>query len=916
MASKNHDFAINNQETAVPEDRTDTIPLLATKLYRPPVTPDLEKRTRLIDHLERNRQRPLTLISAPAGYGKTVLVSQWLESCNCPSAWLSVDESDNNLGVFVSYLLAAVSGTFPDLGSRTLNLLSTPNLPPVPMLAQTLTNDLDQINKPFILVMDDIHRVHLREIYDLFDFLLQHPPHNLHLVMIGRHDPPLRISSMRARGQVTEVRALDLCFSSDETSRLMRKMLDREVDPAIAADWTNATEGWVTALRLAVLSLRHRGRDDDLGLRVQGDSRYLREYLLSEVLAHLPNHYQDYLLKIAILERFCGSLCEAVCQMDPTSELNGPAGETFIDWLVCENLFLIALDNQHKWFRFHHLFQEMLVEMLHSYTSSGEIAELRMRASRWFAENGWVEEAIKHALAAGKTEYAVGLVVNHRQQLMNNENWIQLQQWLDLLTEEIIVNDPVLAITKSQVYSSYGRDREFRSQVARQLADMPVDSPFANEVRGELAAGFAIEGILTGQGAKAIAKSHEALAILPPQAHYHRNFAIGVQSIGYQMLGDLNQGTRILAETLSHPGLPLKSRSRLLIYQAWLYFMEGDLATALRFAGESIRFAVKNKLLNAIYEAQYISGIAYYLRNELALAEQRLWAIVEDPVFSDPVQLTMATCALARMYQAQHHPEKATELLQRIIAHLEKIDNTFSLEIIHAFQVELSLDQGDPALARSLSLSVNYDGYHPFWYHYMIQLTPIKLMLIEGNTSGLTHSLNTLVQIREELRSMNRKVLLIEVLALLALVHHAMGDVSATFENLTEALRLGEPGGFIRSFVDLGAPMANLLQRSQEQQAGGQHADYIAKILAAFPKTQPPQARAPLSQFGEALTGREFEVLTLLAQRLSNKEIVEQLSISLNTVKSHTSNIYSKFGVNNRKQAVKKAVELDLLSKD
>jgi len=591
-------------------------------------------------------------------------------------------------------------------------------------------------------------------------------------------------------------------------------------------------------------------------------------------------------------------------------------GETFIDWLECENLFLIPLDSQHQWFRFHHLFQEMLEEMLYSYCDPGVIVDLRMCASRWFADNGLIGEAIEQALAAGDTEYAAGLVANHRHQLMNQENWIQLQQWLDFFSDEIVVNDPILTITKSQVYSSYGRYHGLRSEVECQLVDMPADSPIAKEIRGELAAGYALEGVLTGQGAIAIAKSLEALALLPPQAQYHRNNAIGTQSIGYQMSGDFDQGIRNIEETLNDPGLPLKSRSKLFLYRAWLCFMEGDLAAALRAAEESLRFAVKNKFLNTICEAQYISGIACYLCNELALAEQRLCGIVKEPVFSDPAQLAMAACALARIYQAQHQPEKATELLQRMIAYLERIDNTFSLEILHAFQVELSLDQGDPALARRLSLNTDFDSFHPFWFHYMIQLTPIKLMLAEGNTPGLTRSLDSLVQISEALRFMNRKVLHIEVLAVLALVQHALGNVSAAFDNLTEALRLGEPGGFIRSFVDLGAPMANLLQRSQEQLAGGQHADYITQILAAFPKTQPPQVRTPQSQFDEALTDREFEVLTLLAQRLSNKEIAEKLSISLNTVKSHTSNIYSKLGVKNRKQAVEKAVEMDLLPKD
>ena len=326
MPSLRQDPKSDTQSDGISKGGIDTPPILTTKLYRPPASPDLEPRTRLLERLDRNRQRPLTLITAPAGYGKTVLVSQWVESGNVSSAWFSLDETDNDLGVFVSYLFAAVSHTFPDLALRSLNLLAAPNLPPVSVLAQTLINDLDQLEQPFILVLDDIHRIHHQEICELLDLLLQHPPYNLHLVMIGRHDPPLQISSLRAHGLMTEFRTLDLRFTSDETAQMMQKMLDREIDPAVAAEWTKATEGWVTGLRLAVLSLRHRGQNDDLSVRVRGDSRYLRDYLFAEVLAHLPDSYQNCLIKIAFLDRFCGPLCEAVCQTDGRPKSNSLEG--------------------------------------------------------------------------------------------------------------------------------------------------------------------------------------------------------------------------------------------------------------------------------------------------------------------------------------------------------------------------------------------------------------------------------------------------------------------------------------------------------------------------------------------------------------------------------------------------------------
>ncbi len=375
----------------------ESVPLLLTKLYRPPVTPDLEQRTRLVERLERNRHRPLTLISAPAGYGKTMLASMWLESCGCPSAWLSLDEADNDLHSFVSYLLAAVLSAFPTLELKTQSLLDAPTVASVPVLARYLLNDLAQIEERFILALDDVHLIQEQAIFELLGELLHHSPPSLHLVLIGRHDPDLPIPSLRARSQVTEIRAQDLRFTPEETAGLLRQMLHREVDDGVAAEWTRRTEGWVTALRLAALSLRHRDWSDDLAVNIEGDSRYLQEYLLAEVLSHLPVAKQAWLLKTSILDRFCAPLIEAVCltDSDESVSLANVTGEVFISRLKRENLFLVPLDDRGEWFRFHHLFQQHLLTMLQGQVGAAEIAALRLRASRWYAENGLIEEALR-----------------------------------------------------------------------------------------------------------------------------------------------------------------------------------------------------------------------------------------------------------------------------------------------------------------------------------------------------------------------------------------------------------------------------------------------------------------------------------------------------------------------------------------
>ncbi len=915
MAPRRQDSKLIDPDVVITEVHPGILPLLTTKLYRPPITPDLENRQSLIEHLERNRQRPLTLISAPPGYGKTMLACLWLATSGCPCAWVTLDEEDNDLGIFLSYLLAAISRTFPGLGLKTQSLFNSPYPLDAQVLARYLLNDLDQISEPFILALDDTHKITAQSVYVLLDELLQHPPHSLHLVLIGRYDPPLQLTLLRARSQVTEIRTHELRFTTQETASLLGHILNREIDTAIAAEWTRSTEGWVTALRLAALSLRYRGQEEDLSLRIRGDIHYLRDFLLTEVLAHLTKDYQDWLIKSAILERFCAPLCEAVCQTDQgQSSLSGGG---FIQWLEGENLFLIPLDDQYEWFRFHHLFQEMLLYLLSASSSSEEIADLRMRASQWFSENKLFDEALKYALAAGCLQDAIHLVEQNRYQLINAERWNQLSHWIGLFPDDVIDNDPILAITKAYLPSSYGQEEARMRSLAKQLvADLPSDSPVAREVKGEITYKDMLWSVLTGPSTLAIKQANDALALLPQRAEYFRVSAIGLKALGLQMSGNYKRGISLINETLNKSEWSAISRTKLFAVQSYIFLFEGDLITAQLWASESLKIASKIQLWHSISEAHYLSGIVHYLRNEIDIAEVHLSFLVDNRLFCDPIFVTQGACILTRIYHTQRQHEKASEVFSLALSQFEEIQNTYSLDILRAFQVELALDQDDLGLARRLYQAVNRSFEPPVWYYYIFQLTPVKLWLAEGSAKSLEKALATIERLNQQVLSLNRRPQYIEILALQSLVYQARGEQQKADESLNAALRLGEPGGFIRCFVDLGAPMANLLQRFSEQQAGDTHAGYIQQILAVFPNSQPSQAAATQVQLDEPLTQREMEVLSLLAQRLSNKEIAAKLVISPRTVKRHTLNIYHKLAVNRRQAAVEKASALGILIMD
>ena len=394
-------------------------PLIQTKLNQPPLPVDMVPRPRLTEWLEQRRGRPLTLVSAPAGIGKSTLLSCWLEAVDCPTAWVSLDENDNELGGFLSYFLTAIQTLFPNAVPETQALLMVTPLPTISAIANILINELDQIERPYILVLDDYPLIETQLIHDLLNELLLHPARNLHLVLGTRMDPLLPLVAMRANSQVTEIRVPDLRFNQEETLQLFQKMIEDPLDREDVIELDAQAEGWVTGLRLAALALRHRIGRDSLQGELSVHNRYVTEYLVTEILAKQAARLSDGMLKTSTLERFCADLCEAVCCQgaEPSDDGSTQAdfsGAQFLEWLGASNLFVIPLDDQHEWFRYHHVFRDFLRGELARRLGPDEIAKLHAAAGHWYAQNGWTEEALYHLLAAGDTAAAIEVVSQHR----------------------------------------------------------------------------------------------------------------------------------------------------------------------------------------------------------------------------------------------------------------------------------------------------------------------------------------------------------------------------------------------------------------------------------------------------------------------------------------------------------------------
>ncbi|MCP4691896.1 MAG: transcriptional regulator, partial [Desulfobacterales bacterium] len=432
-------------------DEKTIAPLLRTKLHRPRVARNHLHRRRLLDRLDQYLQRPLTLVSAPAGYGKSTLLACWLETSDIPGAWVSLDKNDNNPRLFLAYLLDAVQMLFPGAVQHTMALLNSTQFPPINVLAHSLINELDRIDNPFSLVLDDYHAINDKTVHGLIAELLQHPPAALRLTLSSRVDPPFALTRFRAKGQMGEIRVRDLRFSPEETGSFLEGLLGAPVDGVVAASLTEKTEGWVTGLRLASHFSGRRSDLDRIIANLPVENRYVTDYLLDEVLANQPEEIQEYLLATAIPDRFCASLCDAMCIPGVGSWECTMGGRRFLEWLEKSDLFVISMDEEGRWFRYHHLFQNLLLIRLKLRFDKDAIQTLYGRASGWFAENNLIDDALRYALAAGDVSSAARLVEKNRHAPLDEGKWHILERWLLQLPDDIVGRRPELLLAKAWV---------------------------------------------------------------------------------------------------------------------------------------------------------------------------------------------------------------------------------------------------------------------------------------------------------------------------------------------------------------------------------------------------------------------------------------------------------------------------------
>jgi LuxR family maltose regulon positive regulatory protein len=845
-------------------------PLILTKINIPRVRGDLINRSHLIKRLNDGLNRKLTLVCAPAGYGKTTILSQWLADSSHPVAWLSLDENDNNLFVFLSYFVATVQTIFPEAGRVTLSLLEAPQRPTLEHITGTLINELAEQGEAFSLVLDDYHTINAAEVHQFIDTLITYMPTKMHMVLASRKDIPLPLVRLRIGREMTEIRALELCFNYEEAKAYLELTTGMEVSDETVAILERRTEGWIAALRLAAIAMRGETDHERFVRSFKGSHRDLMNYLVNEVLSQQSENVQAFLLKTSILSRFCAPLCEAV-----TGNSTNQSRE-IIERLEQANLFMVPLDDEGGWYRYHHLFREMLNHRLQAQLSQEAITALHNSASVWLGQHGFIEEAILHALAAENVDGAIELIDQHRHDLLDQSNWRLLERWLNLLPDQVIGKEPTLLVLQGWLLLhtlKLGEMNLALGEAEKRLDDDEANFPKAKALalRGEIdtmrSYFWNVVGNDPQQGFECAQRALENL----PQTH---SFALGMaldfECFAHYFSGQKDRAIRLLSDAAYNPTHLGPSKLQTFIGLCHLHLISGNLPRLLQTADNFLQMAVEKKQTIGIAYAHYFIGFARYEWNELSMATHHLSQVAELSYGASSITLKNAMYLLALAYQNQGESGKVQETMEALQAYFREIKNTTFLSEMRSVQARLSLLRGDLAPAVRWVQTVNLDDLRDSPFVFEVQgITWSSVRIAEGTTTSLLEATQYLRKILATADESHNIRWMIRTLVHLALAYEAQGQKKEALDALERSVKLAQPGGLIRTFVDLGTEMEWMLRQLMNR---GVAIDYIKRILAAFPESD--SKKVPLKDdpahfvyessktiLMEPLTRRESEIL-------------------------------------------------------
>ena len=901
-------------------------PILTTKLYIPKPPSNLVPRISLIEKLSQNFEKKITLVSAPAGFGKTTLLSECAANCEYPTAWLSLDGGDNETARFLSYLITALQTIDRDIGESALNTLNSLQSGPMDIILTNLINDVAKTPDKFVLVLDDYHVIESSDIDQGIIYLLSNLPPQMHLVIASRTDPTFPLPRLRSLGQIMEIRADDLRFTPAEAAIFLKNRMGLNISNQDIVALEARIEGWIAGLQMVALSIQGLNKQSEISQFVSKFSsshRYIMDYLTDEVLQQRPTGTKEFLLHTSILDRLNEKLCNAVTGVENSQEI--------LEALEAANLFIVPLDNERVWYRYHHLFGELLRVRLERATPK-LMPELHRRASTWYANNDFLSEAITHSLTAEDFERAAKLTEQiFFDRMGHGEDFSIMMTRLIALPEDIIQASPFLGIMYAWMLSITLQ----LDQVEPHLVD--IETRFDGQLPAELQRQIASirSEVLRHQGKyqRSIESCLQILETLPeePKPADQQTYTGIVSDLawGYVMTGDMDMAHKWFTESLA-VGQHSITLTLLGLYGLALTLeLSGQLQQAIDtcLRGLHLIEETSQKIDNDVPAAIYIHMMLGNLlreRNQLEEAEKHLelglalgqkWNTVGDTMRDVYLHISKLKLARGDFPGAMDVLSQA----QKLVPHYQSVPGFGDTIAVHKalIGVAWALSSGNNghlgavslwARERNLSVGESVESINKE-FEYLVWA---RLLLAQKKFEKAIKVLEGLIDLAEE---KNRAGRVIEMCVLQSLAFHALGDTTKALDKLESALALAEHEGYVRLFVDEGSPMEEMLRQAATQNI---NTNYANKLLNAFNLQEagnqsPSPASAPQSVLVEPLSKREFEVLKMLADGATNQEIAEELVVAITTAKKHVSNIIGKLEVANRTQAVVRARELNLI---
>ena len=895
--------------------------LLATKLHVPRPRVDAIRRERLTDRLANAGDTSVTLVSAPAGFGKTTLLAEWLGTPHADeasaTAWLALDHSDSDPAVFWTYVIASIQRAAPHVGGAASAALHTAQ--PLMSVVAALVNDLLESAGRIVVVLDDYHVIQSTEVHESVAYLIDHAPPSLHLVIASRSDPPFPLARLRARMQLVEIRAGDLRFTHGESAAYLNgtmglQLAERDVDLLGAR-----TEGWIAALQLAALSLQGRADVDRFIANFTGDDRFVVDYLVEEVLDRQPDDVRRFLLQTAVLDRLTGGLCDAVTRTT--------GGRSTLEQLDRSNLFLVPLDDRRYWYRYHHLFADVLRARLID-EDPAVVDELHRRASRWYADNDEPVAAVEHAMAGRDFDDAARLIELAAPALRRSRQEGILRRWLEALPDEVFADRPVLAISlvgsRMATGDVTGVEPLLASVEAALARPAASSTVFDMEMFAGLPAQVAVQRagltLLAGDIDGTVAHASRALALIEPADHLRRASATALLALAHWTAGELDEAVRCytdaIRDLIEADHLPDMLGCSLAL--ADIQIAQGKLSDAKRTFDAGLQWTIAHPGLRGAADMHVGLSEVLIERNDLDVAAHHL-AISDE--LGEPAGLPQHAyrwrVVMARLCRARGDLERALQLIDEAAP---RYDTDFSPPVrpVAAIRVRVQLGCGDvdAALTWAAASGLTPDDELSYVREYE-HITLARVLIATHATEPGPFTIDDAIKLLDRLLTAAvagvRAGSAIEILILQATAQHARGDIPTAIAALEQALLRAEPEGHIRLFLHAGPAVTALLRSVTSRQSASEHA---RRVLAAIDnKTdESPTVAAPASATAlvDPLSPRELDVLRLLRTDLSGPEIARELHVSLNTLRTHTKNIFTKLDAPNRREALRRAAELGL----